>query len=86
MTLRQPVMGAYEDRAGSAIKGPTATNALIDLSPQGEFAWDENYSPAGSYVSGTAAAALLLTQVTGASVPSPGEVSELVHDMIQNFS
>jgi hypothetical protein len=66
--LKPPLLGVYEDRDGP-IAG--AKNLFLDLSVQGEFGLDTNPSQFDGYVTGTAAAALGLSQGE-ADPPSQG--------------
>ena len=71
MTLKAPLIGVYEDRSGQPIIGKTENNAFFDVSVQGEFGFDQNPSTI-SYMSGTAADALGLSEAGGALPPSAG--------------
>ena len=70
-----------------SIVGATANNDFFDVSPNGDFGYDHNPSSL-SYMSGTAAAALGLTQASGAINSSPGgqqpSVSEFMNNLVQN--
>ena len=62
-------------------------NDFFDVAPNGAFGFDENPS-ALSYMSGTAAAALGLTQASGAINSSPGgqhpTVAQFMNNLVQN--
>ena len=57
-------------------------NEIIDLSVQGQFGFYTNPSPAMSWVSGTAAPLLNMTQATGALTPSSGGNAMTVQHMM----
>ena len=82
MTLKAPLLGVYLNRDGNVINGATENNEVIDLSVQGEFGDDTNPSPAMSYMSGTAAPLLNMTQDTGALQPSNGGAAFSVAHMM----
>ncbi len=69
------------------IIGATENNDFFDVSPNGDFGYNNNPSSL-SYMSGTAAAALGLTQASGAINSSPGgqhpSVSEFMNNLVQN--
>ncbi|HKI20195.1 MAG TPA: hypothetical protein VKA15_20060, partial [Isosphaeraceae bacterium] len=67
--------------------GAIENNDYFEIQPNGSFGFDNNPSSL-SYVSGTAAAALGLTQASGAIDSSPGgqhlSVSAFMNDLVQN--
>ena len=69
------------------IIGATENNDFFDVSPNGDFGYNNNPSSL-SYMSGTAAAALGLTQASGAINSTPGgqhpTVSEFMNNLVQN--
>ena len=69
MTMTAPPLSRLMDY--KSIVGATANNDFFDVSPNGAFGYDNNPSSL-SYMSGTAAAALGLTQASGAIDSSPG--------------
>jgi hypothetical protein len=75
------------DWANKPIIGATENNDFFDVSPNGRFGYDANPSSL-SYMSGTAAAALGLTQASGAIDSSPGglhmTVSDFMNNLVQN--
>jgi hypothetical protein len=77
MTLKAPLIGVYNNRTGQQITGKTSNNDTLDLSVQGMFGLDENPSPTPSYLTGTAADALGLSQGTALTAEAGG-----VHESI----
>ena len=82
MTMTAPPISVSVD-GGQAIEN----NDFFDVDPNGAFGFDENPS-ALSYMSGTAAAALGLTQASGAINSSPGgqhpTVAQFMNNLVQN--
>ena len=82
MTMTAPPITVSVD-GGHAIEN----NDFFDVDPNGSFGFDENPS-ALSYMSGTAAAALGLTQASGAINSSPGgqhpTVAQFMNNLVQN--
>jgi hypothetical protein len=71
MTMTAPPITVILNRDGKTITGATENNDFFDVTPNGEFGYDNN-SGSLSFMSGTAAAALGLTQASGAIDSSPG--------------
>ena len=75
------------DWNNTTIVGATENNDFFDVEPNGAFGFDHNPSSL-SYMSGTAAAALGLTQASGAIDSSPGgqhlSLSEFMNNLVQN--
>jgi hypothetical protein len=70
--MEPPLLAVYMNRNGQPIDGENGyINALLDVSVQGEFGFDQNPSTI-STISGTAAAGLDLTAATGALPPEDG--------------
>ena len=65
ITITAPPLSVVLDWANQPIIGATENNDFFDVSPNGDFGYDYNPSSL-SYMSGTAAAALGLTQASGA--------------------
>ena len=69
------------------IIGATENNDFFDVQPNGSFGFDNNPSSL-SYMSGTAAAALGLTQASGAIDSSPGgqhpTTAQFMNNLVQN--
>ena len=75
------------DGNNKTITGETENNDFFDVQPNGSFGFDNNPS-ALSYMSGTAAAALGLTQASGAIDSSPGgqhpTTAQFMDSIVQN--
>ena len=87
MTMTATPLSVVLDWDDKSIIGATENNDFFDVSPNGEFGYDYNPSSL-SYMSGTAAAALGLTQASGAINSSPGgqhpSPSEFMNNLVQN--
>src|SRR5271166_983682 len=86
MTMTATPLSVVLDWLDEPIIGATANNDFFDVSPNGDFGY--NYNPSSlSYMSGTAAAALGLTQESGAIDSSPGGQNlsepEFMNDLVQ---
>ncbi len=88
MTITAPPLSVVLDWTNQPIIGATENNDFFDVSPNGAFDYNNNSSSL-SYASGTAAAALGLTQESGA-IDSPGgqrqSPSEFMNNLVQNES
>ena len=85
LTMTAPLLNV----AGYAIAGATQNHDFLEIQPNGSFGFD--YYPSSlSYMSGTAAAALGLTQASGAVLSSPGgqplTTAELMNDLVSNVT
>jgi hypothetical protein len=83
MAMRMPFLQVH----GQTTIGATENDDSFNISPNGDFGFDQNPSSL-SYVSGTAAAALGLTQTSGAIDSSPGgqhpTTAQFMNDVVQN--
>jgi Protein of unknown function (DUF3383) len=87
MTMTATPLSVVLDWANKQIIGATENNDFFDVSPNGDFGYNLNPSSL-RYMSGTAAAALGLTQASGAIDSSPGgqhpSTSEFMNNLVQN--
>ena len=87
MTMTATPLSVVLNWNNQPIIGATENNDFFDVSPNGDFGYDNNPSSL-SYMSGTAAAALGLTQASGAINSTPGgqqpTVSEFMNNLVQN--
>ncbi len=87
ITMTAPPLTVFLDWDNQPIIGATENNDFFDVSPNGSFGFDFNPSDL-SYMSGTAAAALGLTQASGAIDSSPGgqhpTMAQFLTNIVQN--
>ena len=87
MTMTATPITVILNRDGKTIVGATEDNDFFDVTPNGEFGYDNNLGSL-SFVSGTAAAALGLTQASGAINSSPGGLhpspAQVMNYVVQN--
>jgi hypothetical protein len=87
LTMTAAPLTVVLDWNNKSIIGATANNDFFDVAPTGSFGFDHNPSSL-SYMSGTAATALGLTQESGAINSSPGgqqpTASEFMNNLVQN--
>ena len=87
ITMTAPPLSVNWIGNNHPIIGATENNDFFDIQPNGSFGFDQNPSSL-SYVSGTAAAALGLTQASGAIDSSPGgqhpTTAQFMDDIVQN--
>ena len=87
MTMTATPLSVFLDWNNQPIIGATENNDFFNVSANGAFGYDHDRSSL-SYMSGTAAAALGLTQEAGAINSSPGgqslSVSELMNNLVQS--
>ncbi len=87
MTMTATPLEVMLDWNNQTIIGATENNDFFDVCPNGAFGFDYNPSSL-SYMSGTAAAALGLTQASGVIDSSPGgqhlSMSEFMNNVVQN--
>ena len=87
LTMTAPPLAVTLDWDNRPIIGETENNDFFDVQPNGYFGFDYNPSSL-SYMSGTAATALGMTQASGAIDSSPGgqhlSVSEFMNNLVQN--
>jgi hypothetical protein len=87
LTMTGPPLTVFLDWVNRPIVGATENNDFFSVSVDGQYNYNENPSTL-SYMSGTAAAALGLTQASGAIDTSPGgqhpSVSDFMTNLVQN--
>jgi hypothetical protein len=87
LTMTAPPLGVDLNWHNQPIIGATQNNDFFEVDPQGAFGFDFNPSFL-SYMSGTAAAALGLTQASGAIDSTPGglhlSVPQFMNNLVQN--
>jgi hypothetical protein len=88
MTMRATPLEVIMDWQNKPIQGATGPNDFFDVTANHQFGFDNNPSSL-TYMSGTAAAALGLTQASGAIDASPGgqhlSISEFMNNLVQNL-
>ena len=87
ITMTSTPLQVFLDWGNQPIIGATENNDFFDVSTNGAFGFDHNPSSL-SYMSGTAADALGLTQASGAIDSSPGgqhpTMAQFMNDLVQN--
>jgi hypothetical protein len=87
ITMTAPPLTVFLDWANQPIIGATENNDFFDVSTNGSFGFDNNPSDL-SYMSGSAADALGLTQASGAIDSSPGgqhpTIAQFLNNIVQN--
>ena len=84
LTMTGPPLTVFLDWVNRPIVGATENNDFFSVSVDGQYNYNENPATL-SYASGTAAAALGLTQASGAIDTSPGGQHPTVPDFLNNL-